>query len=101
MYLSIWFSVNCLVFNLFYFLCFSPLLHFFISHPIYKISNDRLGISPLAVPKLWIADPMVICRSLQRVWEGEEGRKTKRKKDKKERKKKRILADRYFVSVCQ
>jgi hypothetical protein len=51
-----------------------------------------LCISPVAVPKLWIADPLVICRSLQWVWKGEEGRKTRikreRTKDKQKEKKK-------------
>jgi len=49
----------------------------------------------------------VICRSLQRVWEGEEGRKTRikteRKKDKQKEKikmKKELLMT-YFVSVFQ
>jgi hypothetical protein len=56
---------------------------------------------------LWIADPLVICRSLQSVWEGEEGRKTRIKKErktsrkKKRKRKKRTLGDRYFVSVLQ
>jgi len=67
----------------------SSLLHFFKSHPIYDISNDRLCISPLAVPKLWIADPLVICRSLQRVWEGEEGQKMRIKRERMKYKQKK------------
>lgn len=89
--------------NLLYSVCFFPsLLHFFKSHPIYNISNDKLCISPLAVPKLWIAEPLVICRSLQRVWGDEGGRKTRIKKERKKekQKEKKLLVTDILYQYC-
>jgi hypothetical protein len=56
----------------------------------------------LAVPKLWIAEPLVICRSLQRVWGDEGGRKTRIKKERKKekQKEKKLLVTDILYQYC-